>query len=232
MSVQSQFSKHSSTYQSHSYIQRLACTELCNKIKNNNFKTILELGCGSGQFYSLIDFSFDRYTAIDFSLQMCELHPKDINLDVLCLDFDSSLFADFIRDKKFDLIVAPSSLQWSSNLDKLMEQIKNTTKNIAFSLFTNNTFKTIHTVAEINSPIKSAEYYIEQISKYFDIDVETKQYKLSFESKKEMFDYIKKSGVSGGERLLGYKEAKKLYNLYDLDYLEFEIVFITSFSRS
>jgi len=39
-----------------------------------------------------------------------------------------------------------------------------------------------------------------------------------------MFKYIKKSGVSGGEKKLSYKEIKKLINNYPLNYLEFEIL--------
>jgi malonyl-CoA O-methyltransferase len=52
------------------------------------------------------------------------------------------------------------------------------------------------------------------------------QYKLEFDSVREMFRYIKRSGVSGNRNLLGFKEMKKLMNEYPLNYLEFEVVFI------
>jgi len=41
-----------------------------------------------------------------------------------------------------------------------------------------------------------------------------------------MFRYIKKSGVSGGEKQLSYKQIKHLMKAYPLDYLEFEVLFI------
>jgi malonyl-CoA O-methyltransferase len=41
-----------------------------------------------------------------------------------------------------------------------------------------------------------------------------------------MFRYIKKSGVSGGKKRLGYKEMKALMKHYPLDYLEFEVLFV------
>lgn len=41
-----------------------------------------------------------------------------------------------------------------------------------------------------------------------------------------MFKYIKKSGVSGGEKQLSYKETKQLMHTYPLSYLEFEVLFV------
>lgn len=231
MSVQAQFSKYSSSYESYNYIQKLACIELLSRIKNRSFYTVLELGCGSGQFYKLVDFPYEKYYAVDFSEQMCTLHPRHENLEVFCLDFDSNEFHRFLAQRKFDLVVAPSSLQWSCNLDLLMKKLQLVTNNIALSLFTNMTFKKLHDIVAIQSPIQSAEYYIKIITAYFRCEYEIKRYKLEFESKKEMFDYIKKSGISGGATLLSYKDAKKLYLEYDLNYLEFEILFITSFSK-
>jgi malonyl-CoA O-methyltransferase len=52
------------------------------------------------------------------------------------------------------------------------------------------------------------------------------RYRLAFDSVREMFRYIKRSGVSGNRNLLKYKEMKSLMQNYPLDYLEFEVVFI------
>ena len=43
-----------------------------------------------------------------------------------------------------------------------------------------------------------------------------------------MFKYIKGSGVSGSRKVLDYKQSKRLFREYPLDYLEFEVVFIYS----
>lgn len=45
-----------------------------------------------------------------------------------------------------------------------------------------------------------------------------------------MFDYIKKSGVSGGEKRLTISQTKKLIKEYHLDYLEFEVLFVIAFN--
>ncbi len=49
--------------------------------------------------------------------------------------------------------------------------------------------------------------------------------------KKELFDYIKKSGVSGSSASLDFKNAKKLYKEYKLNYLEFEVIFVKTISK-
>jgi malonyl-CoA O-methyltransferase len=45
-----------------------------------------------------------------------------------------------------------------------------------------------------------------------------------------MFRYIKKSGVSGGEKQLSYKQMKMLMEKYPLNYLEFEVLFVEATS--
>lgn len=232
MSVQTEFSKYSSTYEDCSIIQKFACSHVFSSVKKLKPKNVLELGAGTGQFFELVDWEFDNYIAVDFSQTMCDIHPKANNLEVKCLDFDGEELREILKNTKFDCIVAPSSLQWSKDFDALMQLCEKNTKNIFLAIFTSNTFKTIHEICEINSPIKTADFYSAAAKKYFDAMVEVKKYQLKFESKKAMFEYIKKSGVSGGEKKLDFVKAKKLYKEYPLDYLEFEVLFITSFSKS
>ena len=56
-------------------------------------------------------------------------------------------------------------------------------------------------------------------------------YNLEFENKKDLFDYIKKSGVSGDSSNLDFKNAKKLFKEYSLNYLEFEVTVINTVSK-
>jgi len=64
--------------------------------------------------------------------------------------------------------------------------------------------------------------------KYFEANFEVINYKLEFENTREMFRYIKKSGVSASRKVLNYKQTKELINNYPLNYLEFEVVYISS----
>ena len=53
-----------------------------------------------------------------------------------------------------------------------------------------------------------------------------KNYKLNFEDNLSLFRYIKKSGVSGGEKRLNYSETKALLKNYPHKFLEFEVIFL------
>jgi len=182
MSVQKEFSKHFKYYNEYNLVQREACVFLYQQIKDREFKTILELGCGSGQFINLVDWEYEYYLAVDFSSQMCQIHPKSNQLEVVCLDFDSIEFDRLIETKYFDIFVALSSLQWSRNLDLLLSKLVLHSRNLAVAIFTNNTFKTLHNTANITSPLQDAMYYVDIFSKYYKIEWEIKSYKLDFDN--------------------------------------------------
>ncbi|WP_321313050.1 methyltransferase [Campylobacterota bacterium DY0563] len=230
MSVETQFSQYANDYNNFNIIQQIAAKALVRDI-NNKPKNILEVGCGSGQIFKYIDWQFDSYTAIDFSKSMCELHPKEKNLEVFCYDFDSKEFFDFLDGKKFDNVVSSSAMQWSKDLSKLVKKLSETTNKIDAVLFTSNTFKTIQQLTNKNSPILTLSEIKDSFSKYFKCEFEVFSYNLEFDNKKDLFDYIKKSGVSGGSSSLDFKSAKKLYKEYTLNYLEFEVIFVKTISK-
>lgn len=230
MSVKNQFSKHANEYNNFNIIQQIAAKALVRDIKSKP-KKILELGCGSGQVFKYIDWDLDLYHAIDFSSSMCELHPRAKNIKIDCFDFDSKEFYNFLEQKSFDLILSSSAMQWSRDLNKLIENLSKSTKEINAVLFTSNTFKTIQNITGTKSPILSLEEIKESFSNHFKCDFEVHNYNLEFNNKKELFDYIKKSGVSGSSASLDFKNAKKLYKEYKLNYLEFEVIFVKTISK-
>lgn len=230
MSVKNQFSKHANEYNNHNIIQQIAAKALVRDIKNEP-RRILEIGCGSGQIYKYISWDIDYYRAIDFSSSMCELHPKASNVEIQCHDYDSEDFFASIKNEKFDTIISSSAMQWSKDFNKLISKLHEVTNDINAVLFTSNTFKTIQEITGNKSPILELEEIKEVFSKYFNCDFEVHNYKLEFENKKDLFNYIKKSGVSGNTNELDFKMAKKLYKEYDLNYLEFEVIFIKTTSK-
>ncbi len=91
------------------------------------------------------------------------------------------------------------------------------------------TFGVSKTLSFISSAKRPVETSVDRVSHaYFNAVFEIVQYKLEFDSTREMFRYIKKSGVSGSRNVLDYKETKKLMKEYPLNYLEFEVAFIRS----
>lgn len=230
MSVKNEFSKYANQYNSYNIIQQIIAKSLVRDVKNEP-KRILELGCGSGQIIKYISWDYDFYKAIDFSQNMCDLHPKSEKIEVKCFDFDNNDFFENIKNDSYDLVISSSALQWSKDLGKIVNALISISKEINAVLFTSNTFKTIQNISNSPSPILSEEKIKEEFSKYCNCEFETIKYNLEFDNKKDLFDYIKKSGVSGG-KALDFKDAKKLYKEYNLNYLEFEVIFVKAFSKS
>ena len=230
MSVKNQFSKYAKEYKNHNIIQQIVAKSLVRELKFQP-KRVLELGCGSGQVFNHIDWEINFYKAIDFSSSMCELHPKGKNIEVKCYDFDTQEFLDEIKDNSYDIVLSSSALQWSKDLSKIIKYLSFITNEINAVLFTSNTFKRIQELTRTKSPILDEDSIKEAFSKYFKCEFETILYKLEFDNKKDLFDYIKKSGVSGGNASLDFADAKKLYKEYDLNYLEFEVIFVKTISK-
>ncbi len=231
MLIQKEFSKHAFEYDNFNIIQQLAAKALVRDITNQP-KRILEIGSGSGQVVKYITWDFDLYTAVDFSASMCEIHPKRKNLNIMCYDFDSDKFIKKMQNEYFDIIISSSSLQWSKNLPKLLEHLSKITKTFYAVLFTSNTFKSIQNITKISSPILCQEDIKSAFLNNFECEFDILTYKLEFENKKELFAYIKKSGVASNTKALDFKNAKKLYKEYKVNYLEFELIFVKAISKS
>ncbi len=149
---------------------------------------------------------------------MCELHPKGEKIKVECHDFDNISFHNSIKDEKFDIVISSSALQWSNDLGKILKRLTSITNEINVALFTSNTFKTIQDITKTKSPILTLEEIKTAFNKYCSCEFEVYNYNLEFDNKKELFDYIKKSGVSGSSNKLSYKDSKLLLKEYDLNY--------------
>lgn len=224
-----EFSRFSKDYNSYNQIQAQVAKQLINKLPSRNYKIIADIGCGTGALYDRLvnrEIFFGGLVALDASEQMLLLHPGEQRVVTQYFDFNEPGSFSSIKDK-FDLVLSSSALQWSRDLGWTISQLAHIGDNFYGAIFTSNTFKTLHETASVASPI----YSIDDIKKAFDRSYKNTQYeiyryKLYFDSKKDLFNYIKKSGVSGGEQKLSYKQTKTLMREYPLDYLEFEVVFI------
>jgi len=231
MSIDTEFSNHASHYGEYNMIQNKVVQHLLSKI-NSKPKNILDLGCGNGSLCTNIDWEYNYFTGIDFAKGMLELHPKSQKIECIYGDFNNQVLFESLHMNNYDFIFSVSALQWATNLDTIFKNIKTFNAPIALAIFTSNTFKTLNETAKIKSILKTADEVYTLQKKYFNADFEIVKYKLEFDSTKDMFTYIKRSGVSGSRKILSYKETKKLMKNYPLSYLEFEVVFITSFSKS
>ncbi|MBV5334762.1 MAG: methyltransferase, partial [Sulfuricurvum sp.] len=128
----------------------------------------------------------------------------------------------------FDRIYSASALQWAENLNSVFQAISGLNSPVSLAIFTSGTFKTLYETAGLLPILKSSEEIMEIANLHFNAQYEIVRYVLEFDSVREMFRYIKRSGVSGGRRVLDFAQTKRLMETYPLTYLEFEVIFITS----
>jgi len=229
MKIVKEFSRFASEYDTYNVIQKEVAKKLITYVDNKKYNTILDIGSGDGAVYKYLkkEVSFNKFIALDFSKEMLELHPYEDNIEKICMDFNEVNLSKVFNNIQIDLLISSSALQWSRDLDSVLFDISKVSTMCHFSLFTANTFKTLHQTANISSPIYSKLEIINALNKLFIYDIETVHYKLNFDSVQEMLRYIKHSGVSGGVKQLSFKKMKKLIVEYPLDYLEFEVIFVT-----
>ena len=224
-----EFSRYAHEYNTYNVIQAEVAASLVKMLPSQHFTTVMDMGCGSGEVYKNlenIDLTFDHFIALDSSQEMLGIHPSDKRVEKICSDFNrSETFKKFTLEND-SLFLSSSALQWSRDLDFTFSEISKKVTHAYFAIFTSNTFKTMHQTACITSPIYSTDILKSTINRYYKAIYELREYKLHFKSVREMFNYIKKSGVSGGEKQLTYKQTKELMKNYPLDHLEFEVLFV------
>ena len=227
MKISTEFSKNASSYEHLNGVQNQVVRQLLSYL-NVQPQYILDLGCGSGALCKNIRWNYKHFTGVDFAPGMLELHPKSKKIECIYGDFNDETLFDNLITFEYDYIFSVSALQWAQNLDTVFSRIAGLNAPVALAIFTSNTFKTLNKTAGVDSLLKSAVELNTLQKKYFNAEFELIEYKMEFKSVREMFRYIKRSGVSGSRNLLSFKEMKRLMKEYPLKYLEFEVAFIYS----
>lgn len=224
-----EFSRSAHDYSKYSLIQRKVADHLISLISDKHYDTIIDIGAGDGEVYRLLEKSkirHNNFIAFDASENMLKLHPSDSKVSKYLGNFDSK--DDLQSLPKHSTVISSSSLQWTKDLEMTLREISLLGTKFYLSVFTSNTFRQIHDFSKVNSPIYSKEDLHEAINKYFDLEISTQIYRLEFSTNRKMLEYIKRSGVSGGQARLSYKESKRLLCYYPYNYLEFEVLFAIS----
>ena len=225
MKVSSEFSKYAHHYGVYNVIQQKVADRLLSLVHSKP-KNILDLGCGSGTLAKKIEWEYTQLTAVDFARGMLELHPKSKNIECIYGSFNDAKLFESLKTHHFDYIFSASALQWAEDLDRTFAYIKELQAPVALAIFTADTFATLYKTAGLTPLLMSAQELQKLQKKHFNTNFEVVKYTLEFENTREMFRYIKKSGVSGSRNVLSYKEMKQLMQEYPLNYLEFEVAFI------
>jgi malonyl-CoA O-methyltransferase len=225
MKISSEFSKYANDYNRYNIIQDKVVKKLISSLDYQP-KTILDLGCGSGAICKNIDFEYEHFTGVDFAPGMLELHPKSDKIECIYGDFNDKMMFENLYTYQYEHIFSASALQWAEDLDTVLKNISLLNSSVSLAIFTSGTFLTLNKTASLKPLLRGSKEIHNLASKYFDADFELVNYKLEFDSTRDMFRYIKKSGVSGSRNVLNFKQTKKLMFDYPLNYLEFEVAFI------
>lgn len=222
-----EFSRYAAEYGSHNVIQRHVAEKLIASTEGKPSR-ILDLGCGNGTLYSLIDWECEHFVGVDFSEQMLEHHPKSENIELVLGNFNDPALFEKLRGEHFDRIYSASALQWAEDFESVIQSLALLNTPMSLAIFTAGTFKTLHEYAGVTPLLRESDEVISIAEQYVDAKFEVLHTTLEFDSVREMFRYIKRSGVSGGRRVLDFSQTKRLMETYPLEYLEFEVVFITT----
>ena len=227
MRVREEFSRYASVYGESNVIQTKVAQKLLDDTRTHP-KRVLDLGCGSGTLFSRMDWECEHFVGVDFSQSMLAHHPMNQNIELILGDFNDPKLFKTLESETFDHIYSASALQWADDLGSVLEALSHFNVPMSLAIFTAGTFKTLYECAKLPPLLKSADEIISQADTHLKADYEILHYTLEFDSVREMFRYIKRSGVSGGRRVLTISQMKKLMESYPLAFLEFEVLFITA----
>ena len=128
--IREKFSRAANSYDSYAKVQTEVALKLAAKLppvsKKKEIRTILEIGCGTGNFTALLAARFPgaKIVALDFSPEMIAKARHKLgknNIDFICAEGEG--FLGTAPGKSFELVVSNGSLQWFTDIDKALHDI-------------------------------------------------------------------------------------------------------------
>ncbi len=137
------FSRYAHLYDENSNVQNEAAKMLLKRLTGRDAGSILEIGCGTGNYTFLLREMFreSRITAVDISEAMIRIASGKIageKTDFLAGDAELMDFGG-----TFDIITSNAAFHWLNDFEKMVEKLQNSLKKhgiLAFSMFGPLTF--------------------------------------------------------------------------------------------
>jgi malonyl-CoA O-methyltransferase len=223
MDVRRAFSLNAADYNKVNIIQSRVARHIVAKLTDKP-QRIIDIGCGRGGIYEALPYTPQHFVGIDFAEGMLALHPKGTNITLLQRDFNDPDALNGLELYAPQRIVSASALQWARDLDSVLKHIAALHIPVTLAIFTSGTFRTLYACADLPPLIRTHEETTMLLQRHFDVKLETLRYTLHFKNVREMFRYMKRSGVGASRNILDYKAMKRLMHIYPHDYLEYEII--------
>jgi len=226
--IKNNFSRNARFYDQHSNVQADCSEILLGLLDNTSFKSILEIGCGTGTYTARL---FGRYpdaaiTAVDISKPMLNIAEEKLKgTGVVFIEADGE---NLSLNRHFDLVTANASFQWFAGIDAAVRRFSDMLEDggrICFSIYGPETFKEFReTLKEYlgretrlsSSKFAEAESLKKELGRCFsDIELIERSYNREFPSLLDFLRDIKFSGTRGS----GLESEVRLgrYMLSDLE---------------
>jgi malonyl-CoA O-methyltransferase len=118
--IEKNFSKSASQYDEYAAIQRLVAERLVEEIPNRRFERILEIGCGTGIYTSLLNtrFRYSNIRAVDISERMVAIAREKIQTKNVVFEVGDAERMSLL--KEYDLITSNSVFHWFESIEKVV----------------------------------------------------------------------------------------------------------------
>ncbi|MBU0687679.1 MAG: malonyl-ACP O-methyltransferase BioC [Candidatus Margulisbacteria bacterium] len=226
--IQKNFSKSAAHYDNYANIQKLVASELLTKLDGTGYSNILEIGCGTGIYTSLLQNRFPQaqIRAIDFSPEMTNIAKAKLD-NIKFITTDGELA---ILDESFDLISSNACFQWFEDLKAALARYKFMLEKdgaLLFSIFGPLTYFELHaSLQELSKkklPLAASAFIdkdelIELLGETFsDFTIEEKIITEKHPTLKSLLSKIKYTGTRGNGiegQPLGPMALRKLEKIY------------------
>ncbi|MDD5584347.1 MAG: malonyl-ACP O-methyltransferase BioC [Candidatus Omnitrophica bacterium] len=214
------FGRAARFYDTYASVQNLTARTVLEKIAPCNIHSILEIGCGTGNYTKLLHDRFPRakLTAVDISPEMIAQAKKKLKPSAVEFIVDDAEEIDTI--KHFDLITSNATVQWFKDLKCALtkyKQLLNERGKIYFSTFGPLTFYELQeSLKAFDAKIcVAAENFIDKDalkkilrSQFTYTSVQEATVMSTYQSLKELLECIKyTSGVHSGSSKIWTRHA-------------------------
>ncbi|QGJ72374.1 Hypothetical protein PBC10988_40950 [Planctomycetales bacterium 10988] len=251
--VEEAFSQAASTYEDRAKLQQTIASSLLTLLQSelkSTPRTILEIGCGPGNFTRLLaqQYPKSKIEAIDLSPQMIEVAKEKSqdfsNIEYRIADGEDSLASKFVP---FDLIVSGNTFQWFEDLDAAFQNYQTLLTEEGKLFYSTFGPRTMFELSEVRKALKIQPWKIPANSFFNDgqhqtlldqafsnTKINTWSTKLTFSTLLELLRYLKSTGTQGSTHrgLLTPSRIHMMEELYRERFGKIELTYEVYFCRA
>ena len=227
--VKSRFDRNFESYNQQATVQQHIANKLANllvELTPNNYKRILEIGCGTGFLTRKMIANQALQTYFLNDLADTAFHETCQHLSLLdrnkthCIAGDAETIS---LPDNIDAIVSTSTFQWFNNLESFIAKanyLLNSEGIFAFSSFGKTNFSEIRSVLNVGLDYKSLDETVQSVKPYFEIlHAEEWLETLPFQQPIDVLKHMKLTGVNSvGSSFFGKEKLSEFTRNYQQNF--------------